>query len=56
MIEVRRVAASEVRPLRHLVLRPGRPFEETTFPGDEAASAAHFGAWRGAELLAVATS
>jgi GNAT superfamily N-acetyltransferase len=52
---VRRISASAVRPLRQLVLRPGRPSEETIFPGDDAASAAHFGAYRGGELLAVAT-
>jgi GNAT superfamily N-acetyltransferase len=53
--QVRRVACSEVRPLRQLVLRPGRPFEETAFPGDESPGAAHFGAYRGGELVAVAT-
>jgi predicted GNAT family N-acyltransferase len=37
------------------VLRPGRPFAETAFPGDEDAGTAHFGAFRGAELVAVAT-
>jgi GNAT superfamily N-acetyltransferase len=52
---VRRISAAEVRPLRQLVLRPGRPFEETAFEGDDADGAAHFGAYRGAELLAVAT-
>ena len=55
MSEVRRVSAEDVRPLRHLVLRPGRPFEETAFPGDDAPGAAHFGAFRNDELLAVAT-
>ncbi len=52
---VRRVAAADVRPLRQQVLRPGRPFAETVFPGDEDAGTAHFAAFRGAELLAVAT-
>jgi len=54
-IEVRCVSADEVRPLRHLVLRPGRPFEETRFAGDDALGTAHLGAFRGRELLAVAT-
>jgi GNAT superfamily N-acetyltransferase len=54
-LEVRRVGAEEVRPLRHLVLRPGRPFAETAFPGDGDPGAAHFGAFRAGELLAVAT-
>lgn len=52
---VRRVGAEQVRPLRQLVLRPGRPFSETAFPGDDSEGAAHFGAFRAGELLAVAT-
>jgi GNAT superfamily N-acetyltransferase len=54
-IETRRIAAPEVRPLRQLVLRPGRPFEETAFAGDEDAGTAHFGAFRDGELLGIAT-
>lgn len=54
-VRVQRISSAEVRPLRQLVLRPGRPFEETAFPGDDAPGAAHFGAVRGDELLAVAT-
>jgi predicted GNAT family N-acyltransferase len=53
--DVRRIDAQAVRPLRQLVLRPGRPFEETAFPGDDAPGAAHFGAYRGGELIAVAS-
>jgi GNAT superfamily N-acetyltransferase len=53
--DVRRVGAEDVRPLRHLVLRPGRPFAETAFAGDDAPGAAHFGVHRGRELVAVAT-
>jgi GNAT superfamily N-acetyltransferase len=54
-IRALRVPAHEVRALRQLVLRPGRPFEETAFAGDDAPGAAHFGAFRGSELLAVAS-
>jgi predicted GNAT family N-acyltransferase len=53
--DVRRIGAQAVRPLRQLVLRPGRSFEETAFPGDDAPGAVHFGAYREGELLAVAT-
>lgn len=53
--EVRRVGAADVRPLRHLVLRPGRPFAETVFPGDDEPGTAHFGAYGDGALLAVAT-
>ncbi len=54
-IAVRRSSAEEVRPLRQLVLRPGRPFEETAFPGDDSTASAHFGVFSGDRLLAVAT-
>ncbi len=54
-VRVERVSAQAVRPLRQLVLRPGRPFEETAFAADDAPGAAHFGAFRGSELLAVAS-
>ena len=51
---VREVSAEAVRALRQLVLRPGRPFEETAFPGDDAPGTAHFGAFRAGELVAIA--
>lgn len=54
-IEVRALGAEDVRSLRHRVLRPGRPFEETRFEGDAARGTAHFGAFRDGALLAVAT-
>jgi len=54
-LEVRRIGAEEVRPLRHLVLRPGRPFDETRFDRDGAPETVHFGAFRDGALLAVAT-
>ena len=53
--DVRAISAEATRPLRQLVLRPGRPFEETLFSGDEAPTTTHFGAFDGAELVAVAT-
>jgi GNAT superfamily N-acetyltransferase len=52
---VRAISAEATRPLRQLVLRPGRPFAETLFAGDDAPTSAHFGAFDGAELVAVAT-
>jgi GNAT superfamily N-acetyltransferase len=35
------VAAEEVRPLRHEVLRAGQPFSATYYPGDDHPLAAH---------------
>ncbi|HEU4430052.1 MAG TPA: GNAT family N-acetyltransferase [Myxococcota bacterium] len=54
-VEVRRISAEEVRPLRQLVLRPRRPFVETRFDGDDSSATAHFGAFRDGALLAIAT-
>jgi GNAT superfamily N-acetyltransferase len=52
---VRRISAADARPLRQLVLRPGRPFAESAFTGDDDAASAHFGAYREGELVAIAT-
>lgn len=50
---IRQVSTDEVRPLRHRVLRPGQPFEETLYPGDEAA--VHLGAFAGDRLVGIAS-
>ncbi len=42
---LRKVNAGAVHPLRHLVLREGRPFEESIFSGDEDLSTLHFAAY-----------
>lgn len=34
-LETRPISAAQTRPLRMLVLRPGRPEHESVFPGDE---------------------
>jgi GNAT superfamily N-acetyltransferase len=47
---VRRAAAEEIFPLRHAVLRPGRPVTASVYAGDE--QAVHIGAWESdGELL-----
>lgn len=50
---VRPIAAEEVRPLRHTVLRPGQAFEETVYPGDDAG--VHLGAFDGNRLVGIAS-
>ena len=50
---IRRVSAEEVRPLRHTVLRPGRAFEETAYPGDDAGL--HLGAFAADRLVGIAS-
>jgi|GraSoiStandDraft_16_1057320.scaffolds.fasta_scaffold1806817_1 Predicted acyltransferase len=54
-VEVRQISAAETVPLRHAVLRPGRPLETALFAGDELPSTTHFGAFRNRQLLCVAS-
>jgi GNAT superfamily N-acetyltransferase len=50
---IERVPPEIVRPLRHLVLRPGRPLESSIMPGDD--KAIHLALRDGGEPLAVAS-
>ena len=50
---IRRIAAADVRPLRQRVLRPNQGFESTLYPGDEAPSAVHLGAFDGERLVGI---
>lgn len=54
-IEVRPITAAEAWPLRQSVLRPGRPLERAQYPEDHAPTTRHFGAFRDARLLGIAT-
>lgn len=54
-VQVRRISAAETVPLRHAVLRPGRPVETALFAGDDLGSTTHFGAFRNGQLLCVAS-
>jgi predicted GNAT family N-acyltransferase len=54
-VEVRQVSAAETVPLRHAVLRPGRPVETALFAGDDLPSTTHFGAFRNGQLLCIAS-
>ncbi len=53
--EVREISSEATRPLRHNVLRPGRPYETTVWPGDEDPSTWHGGAFAGEELAGIVT-
>ena len=55
VIEVRTISAAETLPLRQVVLRPDRPVEAAQFPGDDAPTTKHFGAFRGGNLLGIAS-
>jgi predicted GNAT family N-acyltransferase len=54
-VDVRQITAAETVPLRHAVLRPGRPVETAVFSGDDLSSTTHFGAFRNGQLLCVAS-
>jgi GNAT superfamily N-acetyltransferase len=54
-ITIRRISAAEVVDLRHAVLREGLPREAAVFPGDDALSARHYGAFVGPALVCCAT-
>jgi len=54
-IEVRRITAAEVLPLRRKVLRQGMPPETAIFPGDDEPEALHLGAVRDEEIVGIAT-
>ena len=54
-LEVRQISAAETVPLRHAVLRPGRPVETAFFAGDDLPSTRHFGAFRDGQLLCIAS-
>jgi GNAT superfamily N-acetyltransferase len=54
-IEVRLISAAETLPLRQSVLRPGRSVEAAQFPGDDAPTTRHFGAFRDGRLLGIAS-
>jgi GNAT superfamily N-acetyltransferase len=54
-VQVRRISAAETVPLRHTVLRPGRPVETALFAGDDLPSTKHFGAFRNGQLLCIAS-
>jgi GNAT superfamily N-acetyltransferase len=54
-IEVHPISAMETLDLRHAILRAGLPRETAIFPGDDAASSRHFGAFLHGKLVGVAT-
>ncbi len=51
----KQITASETHPVRHAVLRKGRPIEDCVFTGDDLETTVHLGAFRGANLVGVAT-
>ena len=54
-MKVERVTAVEVRPLRHIVLRPHQPIEECTYEADDEPNTGHYVAYRGDERVGAAS-
>jgi GNAT superfamily N-acetyltransferase len=54
-VEVRRASPAEVIDLRHAVLRQGLPRSEAVFPGDDAPTSLHYGAFRAGRIVCCAT-
>lgn len=52
-LEVRRASAEEIFPLRHAVLRPGKPESASVYPEDD--TAVHISAWDDGTLVGCAT-
>ena len=55
LIEVRPISAADTIDLRHAILRAGLPRETAIFPGDDAPTSRHFGAFIAERLVGVAT-
>ena len=55
VVEVRRVSAEVVRPLRHSILRDGYPMEESVYPADDLVDTIHLAAFEGDEVVGTAT-
>jgi GNAT superfamily N-acetyltransferase len=52
---IREISPAETYPLRLPILRAGLPPESAVFPNDDAPETVHFGAFRGKELVGVAS-
>ena len=55
MLSILPITTAQTIPLRHSILRPGRPIETAHFPGDDAPTTQHFGAFRDTQLLGIAS-
>ncbi len=52
---IRQIDALQTYPVRHAVLRPGKPVESCRFDGDSAPATVHFGYYEHNQLLAIAS-
>jgi GNAT superfamily N-acetyltransferase len=54
-IEIRRVTIDRIRPLRHEILRPGRPFDTTLWDHDHDPDTLHLAAFQDDAITGIAT-
>lgn len=52
---IRTISAADTHVLRRRVLRPHQPPAACAFPGDDAPDTVHFGAYRGGDLVGIAS-
>ena len=50
---IKEVVASDIYPVRHVVLRPGKSFQTCIFHGDELSSTAHFALFSDGKMAGV---
>ncbi|MGI9079952.1 MAG: GNAT family N-acetyltransferase [Acidimicrobiales bacterium] len=55
VVEVATITAEQTRPLRHLILRPTQPAENTEYPGDHDPDTRHLGAFDQRRLVGIAS-
>lgn len=54
-IQIKKISSSATYPIRHRVLRPGKPLESCYFDGDDLTSTLHWGAFENDTLIGVAS-
>jgi ribosomal protein S18 acetylase RimI-like enzyme len=55
LLSIHPITTSQALPLRHSLLRPGRPIATAHFPGDDDTTSRHFGAFRNGQLVGIAS-
>ena len=54
-LTIREITTEQTYPLRHIVLRPGRPLVDCAYPDDDSATAFHVGGFLDDRLVVVAS-
>lgn len=55
LITIKQITSAETFPVRHPVLRPGKPIASCVFDGDDDATTVHFGLYEDGRLAGVAS-